>query len=323
MFGKLEKRKYFRGKKSTDRPMDVRIEAFLRYIRYEKNYSEQTMRSYRQDLLQFEDFVIGLCGEFDPLHLDVDLARLWMADMAKNGAAVSSVKRRLCALRSFYKYLRRQKLIEGDSLRLLPTPKVSKSLPVWAREEQMEKVLDETDFGNGFIALRDRLLVDVLYSTGMRRAEIAALKDSDIDCASFVIKVFGKGGKHRMIPFGKDLAQSMQQYLEARLMEVGGKTEFFFVTPDGESLGVNRVYRIVRNRLSAIGNLSKRSPHVLRHSFATNMLNNGADLMAVKELLGHSTLDATEIYTHLTPQEILESYKQAHPRAENANLRKK
>ena len=126
-----------------------------------------------------------------------------------------------------------------------------------------------------------------------------------------------------MIPFGKDLAQSMQQYLEARLMEVGGKTEFFFVTPDGESLGVNRVYRIVRNRLSAIGNLSKRSPHVLRHSFATNMLNNGADLMAVKELLGHSTLDATEIYTHLTPQEILESYKQAHPRAENANLRKK
>ena len=211
MFGNLEKRKYFRGKKSTDRPMDVRMEAFLRYIRYEKNYSEQTMRSYRQDLLQFEDFVIGLCGEFDPLHLEVDHARLWMADMAKNGAAVGSVKRRLCALRSFYKYLRRQKLIEDDPFRLLPTPKVDKSLPVWARDEQMEVVLDEANFGEGFVALRDRLLVDMLYSTGMRRVEIATLRDSDIDFASFVIKELGKGGKHRMIPFGKDLAQSMQQ----------------------------------------------------------------------------------------------------------------
>lgn len=296
--------------------MDARIESFLRYVRYEKNYSELTMRSYRQDLTQFEDFVTGLCGEFDPLHPDLNLVRAWMADMGKRHLAVSSVKRRLCALRSFYKYLRRQQLVEKDPLRLLATPKVPKPLPVWLREEQMEFVLDEVEYGEGFSALRDRLLIDMLYSTGMRRAEIASLRDNDIDFANAVITVTGKGNKQRQIPFGYELRQLMSEYIEARNQEVGGATESFFTTPEGEPLGVHRVYNIVRRYLGSVKTLSKRGPHVLRHSFATNMLNNGADLMAVKELLGHSTLGATEVYTHMTPQEILESYKQAHPRAE-------
>lgn len=303
--------------------MDAHIVSFLNYIRYEKNYSDLTMSSYENDLSQYEDFVTSTTGKFDALAIDVNTVRAWMADMAKNHLSVGTIKRRVCALRSYCRYLRQMKLIESSPLTLLPTPQVPKPLPAWVSEDQMDFLLDEVDYGNDFEGIRDRLVVDMLYSTGMRRAEAAGLKDADVDFGLSQIRVFGKGNKQRLIPFGYELSALMRHYIDLRTAEVGGLTEFFFTDCDGEPLKPYKITKIAQKYLEEIPSLSKRGAHVLRHSFATNMLSNGADLMAVKELLGHASLQSTEVYTHLTPQEIIENYKQAHPRAKtNNNLKR-
>lgn len=295
--------------------MDARIEAFLQYIKYEKNYSELTVKNYRMDLCQYETFVVALRCSFEPSKEDLNLARAWMADMAQRRLNVATVKRRLCAVRSFYKYLQQRHGLASNPLDLLSAPKVPKSLPVWVREEQMEHLLDDVDYGEGFEAVRDRLVIDLLYSTGMRRAEAASLKDGDIDFGNHTVRVVGKGNRQRLIPFGFELETLMRNYMNVRSSKFGERTETFLVTSEGAPLGVSRLAGIAKKYLGHLPTLAKKSTHVLRHTFATNMLNSGADLMAVKALLGHRTLQSTEVYTHITPQEIIASYNQAHPRA--------
>lgn len=281
----------------------------------EKNFSSYTISSYREDLKQYEVFVTSLLGEFDPLHPDVDLVRAWMADMAKQKMKATTIKRRLCALRSFYKYLRREKLVENNDINLLPSPKVPKPLPVWVTESQMDSILDDSEFGNDFEGKRDRLLIDLIYSTGMRRSEAANLKSNDVDFGNKVIRILGKGNKMRIVPFGEELETILKDFRDEKTILLGGDTEFLITDEDGEGLSPKKVAAIAHKYLSTIPTLARQTTHVLRHSFATNMLANGADLMAVKELLGHASLQSTEVYTHLTPQEIIANYKQAHPRS--------
>jgi integrase/recombinase XerC len=297
--------------------MDAKIEAFLQYIACEKNYSALTLRNYRSDLCRFEDFVREQHGEFDPLRVDVDDVRAWMVEMGREKQKVSSIKRRICTLKSFFKYLRREQVVDTNPLRLLQSPKVPKPLPTWVREGQMDRLLDDVDYGDSFKGHRDRLIIDLLYSTGMRRAECAGLRVGDVDFGRHTILVRGKGNKERLIPFGHELNDLMEAYLAERRKLPRVKTDAFFVRPNGEGLTWRGVGMVAHKYLTNVPNLTRRTTHVLRHTFATNMLNNGADLMAVKELLGHASLESTEVYTHLTPQEIIANYKQAHPRASN------
>lgn len=296
--------------------MNEHVLSFLKYIRYERNYSECTVEAYADDLRRFEEYVTLETGSFDPLQPDVDLVRSWMAEQGKvEKAAASSIKRRLCCLRSFYRYLRRNGLIANNPLSLLPSPKVPHVLPVWINEEQMDHLLDDIDYGQDFSGVRDHLLIDMLYTTGMRRSEAARLRDADIDLGNHQLKVLGKGNKERIIPFGPELETLIVQYRERRDAEVGFTPECLFTDDEGKPFSPSKVTTTVHKYLENIPSLSRKGAHVLRHSFATNMLAEGADLMSVKELLGHASLQSTEVYTHLTPKEILDNYKHAHPRA--------
>ena len=295
--------------------MNGHILSFLNYIQYERNYSDRTVEAYSDDLEHFEDFVTRMTGSFDPLQPDLNIFRGWMAEMGQRHQAASSIKRRICCLRSFYRYLRRQGLITTNPLTLLPSPKIPRTLPVWISEDQMDYLLDDIDYGQDFEGIRDHLLIDMLYSTGMRRSEAAGLKDHDVDLDGHQLKVMGKGNKERLIPTGPELEALIAQYRDRRNAEVGMETDHFFTDIDGNPLTPQRVYALAHKYLAHLPQLSRKGAHVLRHSFATNMLAEGADLMAVKELLGHASLQSTEVYTHLTPKDIIENYKQAHPRA--------
>lgn len=291
-------------------------QSYLNYIRFERNYSSRTAEAYADDLQRYEDFVVSRYGTFDPLQPDVNVVREWMAYMGQHEhQSVASVKRRLCCLRSFYRYLRRQNLIAVNPLTLLATPRTPKVLPVWVNPEQMDHLIDDIDYGDDFNGVRDHLMIDLLYQTGMRRSEAAGLRDVDVDLANHQLKVLGKGNKERIIPFGPELELLIGQYRQRRDAEVGGPTQMLLVDAKGRQLSPSVVTAIAHKYLSQLPQLARRGAHVLRHSFATNMLAEGADLMAVKELLGHSSLQSTQVYTHLQPKEILENYRQAHPRS--------
>lgn len=298
---------------------DDLIEAFLQYMQYERNCTEATIEDYRQDLLMYVHFLQEETGECDLLHPELDLARAWMVNMSKAGHKASSISRRCSALRSFCRYLYRQGLIKSNPLTVLVMPKTEKPLPVWVPEDQMNYLIDKVDYGEGFIGQRDHLIISLLYHTGIRRSEAAGIKDQDVDLPAMQLRVTGKGRKTRIIPFGEELKVMLSEYKEARqnhIAEKGGvNSGMLLVNDKGEAMSPEGIYEVVHKYLSEIPELSRRGAHVLRHSFATNMLKSGADLMSVKELLGHSSLGTTERYTHLTPKEILENYKQAHPRA--------
>lgn len=293
------------------------IESYLNYIMSERNFSSYTILNYKEDLKQYEDFVISQTKKFDALNPDVDIVRAWMAEMAKQKLKATTIKRRLCALRSFYKYLRRKYKDVPNEISLIPSPKVPKPLPVWVTESQMDSIIDDVEFGNDFEGKRDRLLVDLIYSTGMRRSEASALKTADIDFGNKVIRITGKGNKMRLVPFGQEIETLLKEFIEEKKHLFGFDTESLLTDENGEGLPPRKVASIAHSYLSTIPTLAKQTTHVLRHSFATNMLASGADLMAVKELLGHASLQSTEVYTHLTPQEIISNYKQAHPRSKN------
>lgn len=291
------------------------VESFLRYIRYEKNYSSRTAVSYKNDLLQFEDYLKETTGEFDPVLVDKDQVRNWISYLSGEKLNVTSIKRKVSALRSFFEFLKREGKIEESPLCFISSPKSRKKLPVFVKEEQMDALLDDVDFGSDFDGLRNKLIVEMLYTTGMRRAELVGLRDEDVDFFSSIIKVTGKGNKQRIIPFGDELKSLMNCYLDSRKSLFGGEAAAFFLKDDGLPIYPGLVYRVVRKYLSIVSSLGKRSPHVLRHTFATMMLENGAELSVVKELLGHASLSSTEIYTHVSSKEIMMNYNLAHPRA--------
>lgn len=289
--------------------------SFLDYLRYERNYSEKTVSAYGEDLLQLEEFAKEETGGFNPVEVKPDLIREWIVSLMDKGYTSTSVNRKLSSLRSFYKYLLRQGRVEVDPLRKISGPKNKKTLPSFLKESEMNKLLDDTDFGDGFKGCRDRLVIEMFYATGMRLSELIGLDDKDVDFSASLLKVTGKRNKQRLIPFGDELRDTMLAYVDVRNETVSERSGAFFIRENGERLYKNLVYNLVKRNLSKVVTLKKRSPHVLRHTFATTMLNNEAELGAVKELLGHSSLATTEIYTHTTFEELKKVYKQAHPRA--------
>ena len=290
-------------------------DSFLDYLRYERNYSEKTVLAYGEDISQLREFAQEEIGDFNPAEVTPELIREWIVSLMDKGYASTSVNRKLSSLRSFYKFLLKKKVVIVDPLRKITGPKNKKPLPSFLKENEMNRLLDDTDFGEGFEGCRDHLIIEMFYATGIRLSELIGLDDKDVDFSASLLKVTGKRNKQRLIPFGDELKEGMLEYVNVRneqVLESGGA---FFVRKNGERLYKNLVYNLVKRNLSKVVTLKKRSPHVLRHTFATTMLNNEAELGAVKELLGHSSLATTEIYTHTTFEELKKVYKQAHPRA--------
>jgi integrase/recombinase XerC len=291
-------------------------EKFIKYLRYEKNYSSLTEISYLKDLSQFEAFITQMCGKFDCLAIDSDLIRIWISQLMEDRLTPRTVNRKLSAVKSFFKYLKRMGVVERNPAEMVSGPKTAKKLPTFVNHKDLDAVLDDSlAYSDDFQGHRDQFIIELLYLTGMRRAELIALKDVDIDFSTCTLRVTGKRNKQRIIPFTDDTKEKLKKYIETRDAEIVNKSPFLFVKQSGEPLYPKLVYSIVRNHLDSIPTLSKKSPHTLRHSFATGMLNNGAEINAVKELLGHSSLASTEVYTHVTFDELKRVYQNAHPRA--------
>lgn len=294
------------------------FEKFLQYIRYEKRYSEHTGDSYQTDLDQFKKYFEETKGEeFSPQNVETKDVRNWMISLMKEGEKPTTINRKLSAMKSYYRYLKRQGEVKRSPLVGIVSPKKEERLPVFVRESSMEELLDgdlSEEFGEDFDGVRNKLMIDTFYTLGLRRAELIGLKDGDVDLSGKVVKILGKGNKERYVPFDEPLKESIENYLRKRETVEEGEG-YFFRKSDGRPLYPMMVWRIVNKYLTMLGQQQKKSPHVLRHSFATAMLNNGAEINAVKELLGHSSLAATQIYTHLTVEQLQKIYKQAHPRA--------
>ena len=295
--------------------MDLNVDSFLQYLQKERKYSLNTVQAYENDLLEFSEFCEKRLSK-DVLNVGVSDVREWIVEMSDGSGAVGvrTVKRRISALRSFYKYLRREGLVSKNPAAVLVLPKASKPLPKFFREEEMGRLLDDVMTGDEFQDRRDKLIIDLFYQTGVRVSELVEIKDSDIDMGRGMLRVFGKRRKERLIPIGGKLLKEIEAYKAKRNTEVG-KTSELFVRKNGEKLYRRGVYDVVHRSLTKVSSLKKRSPHVLRHTFASTMLNNGADIYAVKALLGHSSLAATEVYTHSSCAKLIKTYKTAHPRA--------
>lgn len=291
------------------------IDSFLNFLQYEKNYSEKTINSYRVDLIQLEEYIKNDSEELTLTEVDADIIRQWIIDLTKKGYTTSSVNRKLSSLRSFYKFLLLKQEITKDPTRKINGPKKKKPLPIFLKEKEINKILEETNFKEGFIGIRDQMIIEMFYATGIRLSELIGLDNKDINFEDSLIKVKGKRNKERLIPFGDELKESMLRYISVRNETITVKSEAFFIKENGERLYNALVERLVKRQLSKVVTLKKKSPHVLRHTFATAMLNNEANLNAIKEILGHTSLAATEVYTHTTFEELKNIYKLAHPRA--------
>ena len=290
-------------------------DSFLDYLQYERNYSEETIKSYREDLRQFEEFAREEIGDSAPSEVKAELVREWIVSLMDRGYTSTSINRKLSSLRSFYKFLLRKGEVAVNPLQKITGPKNKKPLPAFLRESDMDRLLDEVDFGEGFKGCRDHMIIEMFYATGVRLSELIGLDNKDVDFSSSLIKVTGKRNKQRLIPFGEELKIAMTEYVDVRNEAVPIRTNAFFVRENGERLSRSIVENLVKRNLSKVVTLKKRSPHVLRHTFATTMLNHDAELGAIKELLGHESLATTEVYTHTTFEELKKVYNLAHPRA--------
>ena len=291
-------------------------QSFLDYLQFEKRYSGHTIVSYRTDLDQFETYIKELSESADMISVDFRVIRSWVVDMMESGKSSRTVNRKITTLKSFYKYLMRRQIISINPLDKVMSPKLNKKLPSFVEEEKMSLLLDDYGFGEDFRGVRNRLIIEVLYITGMRQSELIHLTDSSIDLYEQHIRVTGKRNKERIIPFDREYLEIFRQYIKLRretFPEV--HQSLFFLTDKGRPLYPKFVYRVVNTYLRFVTTMKDRSPHVLRHTFATHMLNRGADLNAIKEILGHASLSATQIYTHNTFEKLIAIYKQAHPRA--------
>ena len=281
-----------------------------------KRYSPRTILSYKIDLKQFEDFVAERFG-VEGLHdADSSMVRTWFAELMDAGLARSTFNRKRSALRSTYKYLLSTGVIQKSPMDKLAAVKKDKRLPVYVEEEKLQELLEAENFGDNFTDLRDLFMLELLYGTGMRLSELIALKHNDVDKARRLVTITGKGNKQRIMPLIQRILDVYRSYdREKRSKFRSQASRWVFVTNKGEQLYPRFVYRRVNYYLGKITTRTRKSPHVMRHSFATHMLNRGADLNAIKELLGHASLSATQVYTHNTIEQIKQVYKQAHPKA--------
>lgn len=296
--------------------MNASITSFIEYLHYERGYSVLTEFAYRSDLLQFAAYVREHTenSEGDPNLVDSDVVRAWIASLMDAGRSPAGVNRKLSALKSYFRYLMKEGLIVDNPVYLVTGPKRSRPLPQFIKEKELEDLLDGDGFRDDFFGKRDRLIIEFLYETGLRKQELTLLKHSDIDLSAMLVRVNGKRNKQRLVPFAERLKMMISDYLREKKAIMPGNEDSFFVGKDGKSISGSAVYNVVKKHLNNLTLPPKCGPHVLRHSFATSMLNDGAKLNAVKELLGHSSLSSTSIYTHLTFEQLKEMYY-AHPRA--------
>lgn len=291
------------------------IGEFLDYLRFEKNRSELTVSSYAEDLKAFEAYFKNLDMLLSWETVDADVIRGWMESMMDKGNRATSVNRRLSALRSFYRYALAHQKVVRDPSRMIKSPKKAKPLPQFLKEEEMNRLLDVVEWGDDFESVRARTMLMTFYETGIRLSELTGLDDTAIDWANHAVKVLGKRNKQRIIPLGEELEHTLLIYIRVRDEQVKAGNGALFVTRKGERMSGDQVRNEVKRCLSLVSTLSKRSPHVLRHTFATAMLNHEAGLESVKKLLGHESLSTTEIYTHTTFEQLKRVYQEAHPRA--------
>jgi len=291
-------------------------ESFLQYLLIEKGYSPHTVRSYRTDLDQFFAFAEKDGSTVSPVDISSADVRAWIVSMMDNSMTASSVHRKISCLRIFFRYLRKEGIIHHDPMDKVVLPKRKKKLPVFVGEDALDNLLDKYEFGGDFPGIRNRTIIEMLYLTGMRRAELIGLKNNDVDLSAATIKVTGKRNKQRIIPMLQSFTGRIQEYTKVRDdLFPSDHDGWFFLTNKGNKLYDKYVYNTVKCYLTMVTTIEKRSPHVLRHTFATHMLNHGADLNSIKELLGHANLSATQIYTHNTFEKLKKVYKQSHPRA--------
>jgi integrase/recombinase XerC len=291
-------------------------ESFLQYLKAEKRYSPHTIRSYHTDLDQFYSYLSVNDMAENPDEITSHQVRSWIISMMEGGITAVTVHRKISCLRVFFRYLRKEGVINGDPLEKVVLPKQKKRLPVFVAEEALNKLFDSNYFGDDFAGVRNRTIIEMLYLTGMRRAELIGLCDTDIDLVGATVKVTGKRNKQRIIPLTKAFATQLNDYLGIRDKSVDKRDgNWFFITDKGNKLYDKFVYNVVKGYLSLVTTIERKSPHILRHTFATHMLNRGADLNCIKEFLGHANLSATQVYTHNSFEKLKKIYKQAHPRA--------
>lgn len=302
-----------------NRQLDLSIESFVLYLSKEKRYSANTVKAYRSDLEQFAEF-LGETNEdsvfLEPKRIIKDQVRIFLSELIRHGISKRSVSRKIASLRAFFRYLMGEGLVDKNPTQSLLSPKFEKRLPKYLREEEIEHSLDqiesETESG-----ARDRAMVELFYGTGMRLSELVGLDVRDVDLSSGTVGVRGKGDKQRILPIGNTVTRVLRDYLKVRhRFSPSVQNQALFFNCRGERISTRGVQQIVRRRLGAASEKIQLSPHMLRHSFATHLLDHGADLQAVKELLGHATLSTTQTYTHVSREHLKKIYRQAHPRSE-------
>ena len=291
------------------------INEFLNYLKFERNRSDLTIKNYGEDLRAFKEFYGNLEGCHSWKSVDSDIIRDWMESMMDKGNNATSINRRLSALRSFYRFALARKLVDKDSVHGVTGPKKGRPLPQFLKENEMDRLLDAESWTESFEDVRDRTVIMTFYETGIRLSELIGLDDSVVDFSNRQLKVMGKRNKQRVIPFGEELLATLRDYMKCRDKEADRQSEALFVTAKGQRMTSSQVREAVRKNLSKVCTLKKRTPHVLRHTFATAMLNNKAGIESVKKLLGHESLSTTEIYTHTTFEQLKREYYSAHPRA--------
>lgn len=295
--------------------MSPHIQSFLNYIQYERRYSRHTIESYQNDLEQLHFY---LKSEYQKeeielaSHLEI---RSWMVCMMEARISPRSINRKLSTLKSFFKFLMRKGVVKKSPLVKVLAPKTAKRLPVFVEQSGVDKLMKEVAFPEGFEGARDRIILELLYGTGMRRSELLGLRETDVDSYNSQVKVLGKGNKERIIPIQPALRDAVKEYIGIKNAHTTHPSLYLLVDDEGRQLSAGKVYQTVKKYLNLVTTIDKKSPHVLRHTFATHLMNNGADINAVKELLGHASLAATQVYTHNTIDKLKNIYKQAHPKA--------
>lgn len=294
--------------------MNEILSFFLKYIKYEKRSSDHTTTAYGIDMKQFAEYLSKSYDFKHPELADFQMIRSWIVSMVEMKIENRSVNRKIATLRTFYKFLLQKKVIEKDPMVKISVLKTQKNIPAFVREKELDNLLDEVEFPDDFAGVRDKLILELLYGTGMRLSELIELKERDIDFYSKTVKVLGKRNKERIIPINQPLVKLIQEYQSFKNSE-GLMHEYLIVSDKGNPAYPVMIQRITKKYLSLVTTLAKKSPHILRHSYATHLLNNGAALTAIKDLLGHSSLSATQVYTHNSMEKIKKIYQQAHPKA--------
>jgi integrase/recombinase XerC len=291
-------------------------ELFLNYIKFEKRYSLNTFSAYKKDLEQFFSFLLSDYQTEDEITINHLMIRSWLVHLMENKISPRSVNRKITTLKSFFKFLKKEGVIVENPMSKILSPKTNKRLPGFVEKDKMDQLFDKIIFENNYIEQRNKLILELFYATGMRLSELVNLQMNDIDIHNSNIKVLGKRNKERIIPFSNKIQETIIQYIDLKNNTFPSlKENSFFLTKGGKKIYQKLVYRVVNYYLSMITTIDKKSPHILRHTFATHMLDNGADLNAIKEILGHANLSATQIYTHNTIEKLKTIYKQAHPKA--------